>query len=74
MVALDLPTLAKSIYSSACPHLAQGLGQLFLTLPTAFPDNNVAYLSGGLMLSVPNFQGAEPSQLLSDLAQNSVHP
>ena len=32
-VAFDLPTLAESNYLSACPHLAQGVSQLFLALP-----------------------------------------
>ena len=58
-VALDSPTLAKSNYLSACPHLAQSFNRLFLALPTAFPDPYISYYSGCLMLLVQNLQGAE---------------
>ena len=38
MVALDSPTLAKSIFLSACPHLAQGFNQYFWPCVKLFPS------------------------------------
>ena len=59
MGALELPTLATSMCSSACPHLAQGISKSSLALPKVFPFDLVPFLLSHAFLSF--FQGAEPA-------------